>query len=435
MRKTLSSAFLLVLILVLSSCSSVRLEEGGDDTEDMKRLQRQLVAKPNDPESLRDLGIIYFKRKQFESAKANLFLSYSQVANDPRTIFYYGMTLEYIGDLEGALRVYIEYTDVPAESRYRKLIEGRYRTVTREIVQQQLRKALADEQKLGTESVSPKAVAVFPLVYQGTDQKYEALGMGLSEMMLIDLGQVKSLQVLERIRIEALLEELQFGQSAMVDKATAPRLGKLLSAGRVVSGTFNVNNYNLRMDVAAWDILQRKFPDPTTKSDELDNLFKMEKELVFGIIRELGITLTPEERDRIQFVPTRNTFAFINYCLGLKSEEMRDFRAARVYYNEAATYDPGFALAKVKLQAVESLIVAGGPKENAVLAAEELEAGKRKAGRQSQSKLLTDRLRNLGVGVGSTFTSGEDSRKSAQEAERGGAGVSRLPEPPPPPVR
>ncbi|MBX2991994.1 MAG: hypothetical protein KF749_12630 [Bacteroidetes bacterium] len=431
LRSFLIAGFTLIFI---SSCAALR--EGGreqDYSSDMAKLQRQLIVNPNDPAALRDLGVVYFQTNRYEPAKSYLSRSYYQVKDDPRTMFYYGMTLEYLEDLQGALSVYISYSEVPAISQYRKLIEGRYRSLTQELIRRQFKQLVADEQRLGTEKIAPRAVAVFPLTYQGTDPRYEALGKGLSEMILIDLGQVKSLQMVERIRIEALLEELQFAQSASVDRSSAPRMGKLLSAGRIVSGSFNVNNFNLRMDVAAWDIVAQKFPGFQSGSDELDKLFRIQKELVFGIIRELGITLTVEEREKIQLVPTRNTFAFLTYCLALKSEDARDFRAAKVLYNEAAALDPGFNLAKSKAEAMEALSIAGGPKEDALLAAEELELGPKKA--KKKTNLVLDRLRHLGQGIGGTFNSGEDNRKSVEEAGRNGAGVGRLPEPPPPPGR
>jgi TolB-like protein len=422
----------LALSLSLFSCATTKFGEGGGDTAaEIRKLQRQLLIKPNDPPALRDLGVLYFQARQYELARLNLYRSFMQVEDDPRTIFYYGMTLEYLGDVDGALRVYINYSDVAASSQYQKLIEGRYRTLTREAVQKQFQKLLADEQKLGTEKISPKAVAVFPLAYQGSDPKYEALGKGLSEMMLIDLGQVKNLQVIERIRIEALLEELKFGQTDKVDPTTAPRFGKLLSAGRVVSGAFNVNNLNLRMDVAAWDVINKKYPDLKSSADELDNLFKVEKEVVFSIIKELGIILTPEERDRIQFIPTKNTFAFMNYCLGLKSEDARDFQGARVYYNQAASFDPNFGLAKTKVAAMEALSIAGGPKEKALSVAEQAEPGGKKTKKKAGMNLVIERLQHLGDGIGSPFRPGQDDRKPAQEVVEAGI----LPEPPKPPGR
>ncbi len=422
--------FAFLLIITLSSCATVKFDSAPTDyVADLARLQRQLLIRPNDPTLLRDLGTLYFQAKKYNDARSPLFRSYGLKADDPRTIFYYGMTLEYLTESEAALRVYINYTDVSSFSPYRKLIEGRYRILTREIVQQQFQVLLANEQKLGTERIVPKAVAVFPLAYQGTDSKYNALGKGLSEMMLIDLGQVKSLTMIERIRIEALLGELQFGQSNKVDRATAPRLGKLLGAGKIVSGAFNVSNNNLRMDVAAWDVVNRKYPELKTKMDDLDNLFAVEKEIVFGVIKELGITLTREEREKVQFIPTKNTLAFINYCLGLQNDDARDFQSAKVYYNQAVTLDPNFGLAKTKLAAAEALNIGGGSKENALLVAEQIDPSRKK--KKDRINLVMDRLNNLENGIGIPFKHGQEDRKGAQEAADG----VLLPGPPPPPNR
>jgi TolB-like protein len=425
---------LLLAALLMASCATVQTPQTGEDySDDIRQLLRRLAADPSDPVALREIGIRYFLSKQFDLAKLNLYRAYLQQKDDPKTMFYYGLTLEYMGDIQGALGIYINYTDVSALSSYRKLLEGRYRALTREIIKQQFQSLLANEQQLGADRLVPKAVAVFPLTYQGTDPKFEALGKGISEMLLIDLGQIKNLTIIERIRIEALLEELKFGQSKFVDKTTAPRLGKLLSAGRVVSGSFNVSNEKLRMDVAAWDVAGRKFPDFKSQTDDLENLFKIEKELVFTIIRDLGITLTQEERQRIQFIPTKNILAFMNYCMGLKSEDAYDYQAAKVYYNEALTLDPSFDLAKTKAAAAEALSAAGGSKESALLAAQKDDPTQRL--RKSRINLVLGRFNNLRDGVGTLFLPGQDDRKPIEELDQSGFGVDLLPEPPPPPPR
>lgn len=418
------------LALLLSACAGVRqTDTGKKPLLDRIELLQQLLLTPEEPTLLRDLGIYYFQSQLYDSARTYLYRSYVLVHNDPRTLFFYGMTLEYLRDEESALRVYFNYSEVATDSPYRKLTEGRYRALTHELIKRQVQQLLAQEKTLGTERVSPKAVAVFPLIYQGTDAKYEALGKGLSEMLLIDLGQVKSLTVVERIRIESLLQELQFSQSDKVERETAPRMGKLLSAGRIVSGTFNVNEFVLRADVATWDVVNKRFPDLKTESDELNNLFKMQKEMVFRIIRDLGITLTQDERDKILLVPTKSVFAFMNYCYGLKSEGRLDYREARAYYSEAARLDPGFELAKSKALSMAALGVAGESKEKALAAAEQIEPGLRILRRKARTNLTLDRLYHLGFGIGSTFKPGQDDRKPLEEA----LGIGKLPEPPRPP--
>jgi TolB-like protein len=435
----LRAAFIMLIAVVCGSCSTTPTLDGGSDAEqEIRVLQRLLVQRPNDPAVQRDLGVACFQTKRYDAAKLYLNRSYTQVADDPRTLFYYGMTLEYLGEMEAALRIYINYTDVPSSSQYRKLIEGRYRTLVQEVVRQQFQRLLAEEQKLGTEGLKPSVIAVFPFAYQGTDPKYRALGKGLGELILTDLGQVQSLRIVERIRIETLLEELKFGQSRAVDPATAPRLGKLLSAGQLISGSYDLSKGQvLTVNVASLDALSRETPKVTTASDELESLFKLEKDLVFSILDKLGITLTQQERENIMRVPTRNLQAFLLYCLGLEKEDAKDFRGASDLYYQAISLDPAFAPAKTRADAAVSVVVAGGPKENALAIANSIEPGKKQepATAQKQNGMVNARLQTLGNNVGLNFYPGQDDRKAAEDAVRFGIIEEGLGLPPPPPSR
>ncbi|MBM2840756.1 MAG: hypothetical protein HW412_1284 [Bacteroidetes bacterium] len=433
-------AFITILLagvaVFISSCATIRYdEESPGDQKEIQKLQARLLTSPRNQAALRDLGAIYFRAKNYRQALEYLKKAFAVDSRDSKTIFYYGMSLEVSGNDSAALGVYINYSDVSSLSPYRKLIEGRYRQLTQDIIHRQFQSLLLREQSLGADRLGSKTLAVFPLQYQGKDEKYDALGKGLSEMIIIDLGQVKSLQLVERVRVEALLNELKLSQSKYVDQSTAPRMGKLLSAGKIVNGSFNVSGNNLlRLDVASWDVAKMKYPNPVTQSDALENLFKLEKDLVFGIIKEMGIQLSPGERERIQLIPTRNITAFLAYSIGLKEEDRRDFKAASVYYKQAVSLDPTFAPAKTKADAADALAAAGGDKLNAMMAAELLD-GPPSGEKMSSNDLLRLRLGNLGGNIGSGFQPGEDDRKPAEEAARAGAPVGRLPAPPRPPQR
>jgi len=434
------NAFSIVVItslVVISSCVTVKMGENIDDyRETVKKLQAKVLQSPNDGEALRDLGVIYFQTNQFLQAAEYLKRSISVSSGDPKTRFYYGMALEYLDNKEAALAVYLNYADASSLSPYRKLMEGRYRQLTRDIIQKQLQSLIAREDSLTDKKMAPKTVAVFPIVYQGTDGKFAALGTGLSELMISDLGQVRSLMLVERVRIEALLQELNFGASKFVDRATAPRLGRLLGSGRMVAGTFNVSGDNrLRVDVASYDVPGKKFPDPTSQSDALDNLFKMEKDLVFAVIKQMGITLTPSEREKIQLVPTKNLQAFLAYSIGLEREDAGDFRAAATYFKEAAVLDPSFSQAKGKAEAAEALSSGGGPRENALAVAQRMDPPMGPDLASSRVDVLRSRFQNLGDNIGSGFVPGQDNRKAPEHAATSGAAVGNLPKPPPPPNR
>ncbi len=424
-------------LVVINSCVTVKMGENIDDySATVKKLQAKLLQSPNDADALRDLGVIYFQTGQFARATEYLKRSSAIRPGDPKTQFYYGMSLEYQDKKEAALAVYLNYADASSLSPYRKLMEGRYRQLTRDIIQKQIQSLIAREDSLTDKKMAPKTVAVFPIVYQGTDQKFAALGTGLSELMISDLGQVRSLMLVERVRIEALLQELNFGTSKFVDPATAPRLGRLLGSGRMVAGTFNVSGNNrLRVDVASYDVPGRKFPDPTTQSDALDNLFRMEKDLVFSVIKQMGITLTPAEREKIQLIPTKNLQAFLAYSIGLERQDAGDFRGASTYFKEAAALDPGFAQAKTKADEADALSTAGGPRDNALAVAQRMDPPMGPDGMSNHPDVLRSRFQNLGDNIGSGFVPGSENRKAPEQAAASGAAVGNLSKPPPPPNR
>ncbi|MGH9426462.1 MAG: CsgG/HfaB family protein, partial [Terriglobia bacterium] len=253
------SATILLLSFLLVSCATVKYQESiSDYRKQIASLEARLRVQPNDADALRDLGVIYFQAQEYPQARDYLKRASTIDARDAKTLFYYGMTLEFENNIQAALAAYINYSDFSSLSPYRKLMEGRYRALTRDIIQQQLQVLVTQEQVLGDKDMSSTTVAVFPLIYQGTDEKFAALGKGLSEMILIDLGQVNALRLVERIRIDALLAELRFGQTQKVDPATAPRLGRLLSAGRIVGGTYSVSgDETMRLDVTSWDVITR----------------------------------------------------------------------------------------------------------------------------------------------------------------------------------
>ncbi len=425
-------SFIYVAVVFFVSCATPRY---GEDPSDYRNVTGDLLVRvtenPNDAEALRDLGIIYFQMGRYEEARSYLARATSLKPGDSRALFYYGTTLESVNEVDAALTVYLSYVDLP-NSKYAELMEGRYRTLSRQIVQQQLKARVLGEQQLGDSEMSSGTVAVFPLDFRGGDSLYRPLGTGLAELITHDLQKVDELRLVERLRIDALLDELRFGQTTSVDPATAPRLGKLLTAGRLVGGAYNVSSDNiLQVDMASVDAVRKEFPPSRREEDALENLFQFEKDLVFGIISDMGIVVSNAEREAIEDVPTSSLQAFLLYCIGLEKERERDYRAAETYFNRAVELDPGFSLAKEKGLAMRALVVGGGSLDDALASAYELDPPIA----PDDTEILERRLGNLGRGIRIGFYPGRDNRKPIQEAAEGGAAVIDLPGPPPPPDR
>ncbi|MCU0643398.1 MAG: hypothetical protein MUC94_03980 [bacterium] len=432
-----SSAIVISLAFIGLNCATMNQQRSASSySREIQELKSALQANPNNFEALRDLGAIYYDSQQTKLALNFLIKAFKKNPKDPKCLAYLGMTLEAQQKNDLALKLYKRYSKLPLLSSYRKLMQGRHYLLTRKMIHDQMRSLLAQEEQLGATQLSPQAVAIFPLEYQGKNQDHAQLGKGISEMMITDLSQVPGLKLVERVRLQALMEEMALGQSGMIDENTAPRMGKLLSAGKIIHGNYDTEgNKKLTIDVAYWDMINNQSPQFDTKNETLQNLFSLEKELVFNLIDNMGIELTPQQRQKIQFVPTQNMQAFMAYCMGLNKEDAGQFNEAAQYYQQAVQLDPGFKMANQKLEMNEAVAVVQDSKGNYAMQTDN--KGSKSAPPTSTQDLVSDRLQNLSSSIGANFIPGQDTRKSLEEVGEAGAniGLGNLPEPPPLPTR
>ena len=92
------------------------------------------------------------------------------------------------------------------------------------------KKAIQQEKALTSQGVTstPNSIAVLSFNNRSGQNKLTPLQKGLAVMLITDLVKVEQLRVVERVKIQALLDELELGSSGLVNTKTAPRVGKLL---------------------------------------------------------------------------------------------------------------------------------------------------------------------------------------------------------------
>src|SRR5690606_21419623 len=192
-----------------------------------------------------------------------------------------------------------------------------------------VRNAVAREAELAGTQPSATRIAVFPFHYEGADPELRPLGRALAGLVTTDLSQVQRLTVLERARVQLLLDELALAESGYVDPATAARGGRLLGAGRIVQGRIAGGADGVRLEAAVVRVATGEAPPAAVREqDELRRLFDMEKRLVLALFESLGVQLTAAERERVNRRPTESLQALLEYGLGLEAEDAGDFARA-----------------------------------------------------------------------------------------------------------
>ena len=264
-----------------------------------------------------------------------------------------GACQERDGRYDLAFATYTEFTGRYPQARGVAAVRALAQLALRAQAAQTAKLALARESTLTALPPEPSTIAVLPVTIAG-DSTLQPLSRGLAELLTSDLALVRSLRLLERVQIGALLDELKLGQSERADAGTAARVGRLLRAERMVQGVASITpNGPVRLSATVVS------GDGTVRSGAQANgtfkqLLDLEKQLVFSLATQLGIQVTAAERQRILREGPKNLAAFLAYSEGLDALDRGDYRAAAAAFSASVRADPTFQAAQQQQQAAEA---------------------------------------------------------------------------------
>ncbi|HEY4158883.1 MAG TPA: tetratricopeptide repeat protein, partial [Polyangiaceae bacterium] len=338
----------LVLAAASATLASACAPAISGSASDIARLEQARTASPKSEPAQRSLGIAYFKANRFADARAALEQAAALSPNDGVVALYLGLTAEAQKDYPAARTAYESYIKVGRTNSVKRQISDRLLVLAREENEEAAKQAVAREQQLSSIPGPPNTVAVLPFTFSGPDTSFKPLERGFAELVTTDLSQASQLKVLERDRIQALLDEIALQRAAGVDSGTGIRAGKMLQAGRLVGGTISELSPNeLRADAFVTNV-QTTQPVGTGASDQeaADQLFTLEKNVVLNLFTQLGVTLTTAERNAIEQRPTRSLAAFLAYSRGLELQDAGRFDDAGRFFDNAVRIDPSFGAAQ-----------------------------------------------------------------------------------------
>ena len=82
------------------------------------------------------------------------------------------------------------------------------------------------------------AVAVLYFDYEGDDSELGSLRKGLAQMLISDMASNQGYQVVERARLQDILNELQLSAGDKIDPDKAVQIGKLVGADLTIVGGY-----------------------------------------------------------------------------------------------------------------------------------------------------------------------------------------------------
>lgn len=227
-------------------------------------------------------------------------------------------------------------------------------------------------------------LGVMEFATAGSGRDLDGMGAGLQSMITTDLANVSSFVLVERARLRDVTAELKLGQSRFVDAATAAKVGKVLGATHLLTGSVTMAGAKMRLDARLVEVATGRVLLGESSEGQADVFFELEKALVRKLVDVVSVQVTPKERGALAKIQTADIEAFRKYGMGLKLFDDKKYELALKALREAADRDLEFGLARTTLGEYERIVT--GLRQQA----DAIEQDRELAAQRQRNRALTD---------------------------------------------
>jgi len=180
------------------------------------------------------------------------------------------------------------------------------------------------------------SVAILPFKNLSEDKDNQYFADGVMDDILSHLSSIKELKVISRTTME------QYRNTTK----TSPEISKELKINFIVESSIQKQQDSIKITTQLIDAKKDKHLWSKIFIKEYTNIFALESEIAKQIASELKITITPEELEQIDKIPTSNLKAYETLMKGKfywEKLDMRSIEKALKYFQLASELDPEWA--------------------------------------------------------------------------------------------
>jgi TolB-like protein len=206
------------------------------------------------------------------------------------------------------------------------------------------------------ELIPQKSIAVLPLENLSDEKENAYFADGIQDELLSNLAKIKDLKVISRTSV------MQYKTGIT---RNLREIAQQLGVSNVVEGSVRRSGNHMRVSVQLIDALTDRHIWAQNYDRTLADSLALQGELATQIAAEVGATLSPQEKARVEATPTKSTAAYDAYLRGRAlaaglTADNSNFEPTARAYGEAVALDPSFALAWAYLSCTQSGIYWNG---------------------------------------------------------------------------
>ena len=201
-------------------------------------------------------------------------------------------------------------------------------------------------------------IAVMPFDNSGSygqdKENFDALQKGIAGMLISELAANPAARVVERADIQKLLDEQNLGATGRVDPQTAAKVGKLVGARYVITGTFIDFYGDFRLDARIVNVETSEIVKVESDRMQRDHLFDIIRTVAGRLMKDTNLPPLPKQASDQRMSRQIPTEALTFYSKALLYQDRGQKDKAVEMYQKALAVFPEYAEAQQGLQRVKN---------------------------------------------------------------------------------
>ena len=194
------------------------------------------------------------------------------------------------------------------------------------------------------------------MVFGQDHEDYEALRRGLASLTVTELASNPGVRVVERTQIQQILQEQNLGHEGRVDPQTLVRIGRLIGARYMVTGTLYDNRGNVRVDTRIFDVETSQILKTESVTGRMTDLFDLVPRLAQQLMHDTNVPPLDRraEADFRQQNPAPPTQAVMAYSRAVLYADRGENSRAVEQYRRALQAFPQYTVARTECNRLQA---------------------------------------------------------------------------------
>jgi len=163
-----------------------------------------------------------------------------------------------------------------------------------------------DVSAASTDGAKSLRIAALPFRNSSAKAEFTPIAEGLGDFLVACAHGAKRVAFVERAELQRILDEQKLSLAALQDDQTRTRLGRLLTADYLLTGSMTVVDGDIRINAHLFEVETSRVVNSDESAGKITELIETVQPLAASLMKDIGVALPPLDPARVDQSPVAN---------------------------------------------------------------------------------------------------------------------------------